>query len=159
MGFETRTSTKGDDMGYIMRHPYGIWNKHSPRKASKTSDYETSLWDLKLRLGVAIDFPDTLWDIPMGFETPVNSKCVLFLFIMRHPYGIWNICFTVSKVWFLNYETSLWDLKPGDLVDKGNFSYIMRHPYGIWNSCISLWISDSFNYETSLWDLKLMLFR
>ena len=97
-------------------------------------------------------------------------------FIMRHPYGIWNLRTTLLASREKDYETSLWDLKLGDDIKNTFVESIMRHPYGIWNLKQSkmrshsavLWdIPMGFEthscccncdlwhyYETSLWDLK-----
>ncbi len=53
MGFETWTSVWGMSAAFIMRHPYGIWNRGL----------------LKIRQKLK-----SLWDIPMGFETPYTEK-------------------------------------------------------------------------------------
>ena len=138
-----------------MRHPYGIWNKHSPRKASKTSDYETSLWDLKLSLLGAEELEALIMRHPYGiwnwccFGRYAYRGC-----IMRHPYGIWNslnACLVAPALTLwdipMGFETKnncemypyqkLWDIpmgfETGWWCTCASCAYIMRHPYGIWN--------------------------
>ena len=74
--------------------------------------YEISLWDLKLSKRIIIKYNRILWDIPMGFETRGYRHYNIFGYIMRYPYGIWNVATPDPLVEFQNYEISLWDLKP-----------------------------------------------
>ena len=198
MGFETISSGSVSPDTTIMRHPYGIWNlvnncllagiawlwdipmgfETSLRQYRQGLcwHYETSLWDLKLRMISVSTTTLTLWDIPMGFETAGKVFVSVEESIMRHPYGIWN---NHSK-WKGCNDRRLWDIPMGfetEYSTKNNKrSYIMRHPYGIWNllpprradGVRALWdipmgFETHYNtdhryrgdhYETSLWDLK-----
>ena len=178
MGFETSGLMRQSPLWRIMRHPYGIWNhcqnlNHFPRYWH----YETSLWDLKLyrrdfdgRNQKIMRHPYGIWNPPDKTNTTPEIA------IMRHPYGIWNVHLRLKKMSLVDYETSLWDLKPHWKIWRYQFlaelwdipmgfetwkyseldtrAYIMRHPYGIWNfiSCV-IFCSRAY-YETSLWDLK-----
>ena len=98
-------------------------------------DYETSLWDLKL------------------IETLSPRQWTYF--IMRHPYGIWN----VSSYGSVGSGIELWDIPMGFETQclQGGFWWcfcIMRHPYGIWNRGRGTRRWAWRYYETSLWDLK-----
>ncbi len=139
-----------------MRHPYGIWNQYLINEGFLQSNYETSLWDLKLcgkqslclwswimrhpygiwntKYDMDNLHRNILWDIPMGFETLKLGHCLTCGIIMRHPYGIWNSYFLVHDI----IEDALWDIPMG---------------FETRNKLHIIWYSSY--YETSLWDLKL----
>ncbi len=156
-----------------MRHPYGIWNISILLGGQVLLYYETSLWDLKLRILIELFGLKILWDIPMGFETQFIVISLKIGSIMRHPYGIWNlqcwnILFLVLLLWDIpmGFETThetrqlnlfhwLWDIPMG----FETFFFllfilmliIMRHPYGIWN----LLLSAKQNKRSKLWDIPM----
>ena len=71
-------------------------------------NYETSLWDLKPSNHSSIPNNDSLWDIPMGFETIYFFVLGSPNYIMRHPYGIWNsVELSSEKI------GTLWDIPMG----------------------------------------------
>ena len=165
-----------------MRHPYGIWNnKWIKIRKLNITHYETSLWDLKHSnfnlsgyFGIIMRHPygiwnfimndvklyhSLLWDIPMGFETNWNYRKYRWAStIMRHPYGIWNIqgSMMIDKV-LLDYETSLWDLKPS--FSRCWLCYWLYYETSLWDlkhGAYFYYLQSRINYETSLWDLKLV---
>ena len=97
-----------------------------------------TLWDIPMGFETHLDEKaqsrqTILWDIPMGFETlHFHTKCQ-YSHIMRHPYGIWNFAEWSNTDCWPDYETSLWDLK---------------------RTAREVKASLKTHYETSLWDLK-----
>ena len=164
----------------IMRHPYGIWNLNKLcENCAKKLDYETSLWDLKPGKSFEewsnlINYETSLWDLKPSDVVCVCPHCHIMRHpygiwnlhngvsekvcakIMRHPYGIWNLCFKSGTAGGMDYETSLWDLKPGKSFEEwSNLIKIMRHPYGIWNRlwrCRVRLLSHIMRHPYGIWN-------
>ena len=183
-----------------LKYPYGIWNTLRPLLRPAFCQFEVSLWDLKPFSNMpdvldALAFEVSLWDlkptsmpkystafqsiwsIPMGFETGITLENVDSIMIwsipmgfetldylpflkgnhhLKYPYGIWNkmdeLLATVA-VFNLKYPYGIWNLLS---VVRGVMTFYLKYPYGIWNPDILLENFPRFVFEVSLWDLKRM---
>ena len=175
MGFETRKTSwkKNSQLDYetslwdlkrtnggnnagefsIMRHPYGIWNCCKPWEIFCAAwYYETSLWDLKPWRWLALSYGiETLWDIPMGFETRQRATVSKSAKIMRHPYGIWNSRLVLLRLLLPHYETSLWDLKQWYNHHNWDASQLWDIPMGF-ETCVAAWKDKKM---LKLWDIPM----
>ena len=121
--------------GLGLKYPYGIWNSKVPLASTvESSEFEVSLWDLKLCFATQLVEVENVWSIPMGFETVFICPIPIVVFSLKYPYGIWNVVATI---------------------ENGRIVVSLKYPYGIWNWSGHAWRGyQTVWFEVSLWDLK-----